>query len=64
MSDPDTPDRLDIDRAALIDLQPWAIAGRYPEDIPEPAADELRRLIDAAQRLVDDVRHKISIRDS
>src|SRR4051794_36975332 len=27
-----------VDRALLVQLTPWAVAGRYPEDIPDPTA--------------------------
>lgn len=44
-----------LDRSALLELSPWAVAGRYPEDLPEPTADETRRLIDAASSVAQEV---------
>lgn len=45
---------LDFDIAALTELAPWAVAGRYPEDIENPTPAEARRLVglalDAVQR--------------
>lgn len=29
-----------FDRTMLVELDPWAVAGRYPEDLPEPSHDE------------------------
>ncbi len=40
----------DID--ALTDLAPWAVAGRYPEDIENPTEIEARRLVELAQAAV------------
>lgn len=42
--------RFDVD--ALRQLTPWAVAGRYPEDIENPSPDEARRLIDSASTVI------------
>ena len=34
-----------FDVAALTDLAPWAVAGRYPEDVENPTEIEARRLV-------------------
>jgi HEPN domain-containing protein len=41
-----------LDEAALEQLSPWAVAGRYPEEIPEPSVAEAGRLVDAARSIV------------
>lgn len=38
--------RFDLD--ALIEITPWAVAGRYPEDIENPTTEEAGRIIDFA----------------
>ena len=38
--------RFDLD--ALIEITPWAVAGRYPEDIENPTTGEAGRIIDFA----------------
>ena len=44
-----------FDRSALIDLTPWAVAGRYPEDMPDPSAHEAVELVASARAIVDAV---------
>ena len=51
----DEPDRIRLDASILLELSPWAVAGRYPEDLPEPTPDETRQLIDAASLIADSV---------
>ena len=41
-----------LDREALISLSPWAVAGRYPEDIADPSAVATTALVDAARAIV------------
>lgn len=38
-----------FDVGALTELAPWAVAGRYPEDIENPTNTEARRLVGLAQ---------------
>jgi HEPN domain-containing protein len=38
---------------AVAELTPWAVAGRYPEDIPNPDFDTTRRLIESARTMFD-----------
>ncbi|MFP3901359.1 MAG: HEPN domain-containing protein [Acidimicrobiia bacterium] len=45
-----------FERSALVELSPWAVAGRYPEDLPEPTADETRHLIEVAALVAQKVR--------
>jgi len=42
--------RFDLD--ALIEITPWAVAGRYPEDIENPTTEEAGRIIDFAVVIV------------
>jgi HEPN domain-containing protein len=49
---------LDEDDLDLLD--PWVIDGRYAADLPDVAAVEATKLIDAAQRIVDGVRQRIT----
>jgi HEPN domain-containing protein len=44
-------DKLQFDRLQLVELQPWAVAGRYPEDVPEASVEEVERLITAADAI-------------
>ena len=46
----DSASNFDIESVA--ELTPWAVAGRYPEDIPNPDKLTTRRLIDAAQTVL------------
>ena len=39
---------VDFDIEALTELAPWAVAGRYPEDIANPTPEQARRLFDLA----------------
>jgi len=48
----------DID--ALTDLAPWAVAGRYPEDIENPTEVEARRLVGLAQAAVQHAHQQIA----
>ena len=41
-----------FDIAALVELAPWAVAGRYPEDIPNPTATEAGHIVELAQAAV------------
>lgn len=41
-----------LDRDALISLSPWAVAGRYPEDIADPSDDATTALVNAARAVV------------
>lgn len=41
-----------FDIAALTELAPWAVAGRYPEDIPNPTATEARHVVELARAAV------------
>jgi HEPN domain-containing protein len=43
-----------FDFEAVAELTPWAVAGRYPEDIPSPDQPTTRRLIDTAQTVLHD----------
>ena len=42
----------DFERPMLVALDPWAVAGRYPEDIPEPTRDETSWLVAGARAVV------------
>ena len=42
-----------FDGESVAELTPWAVAGRYPEDIPNPDAATTRRLIAAAKTVID-----------
>ena len=44
--------RGDFDIAALTELAPWAVAGRYPEDIENPTPDAARVLFGLAAEAV------------
>lgn len=41
-----------FDFEAVAELTPWAVAGRYPEDIPSPDLPTTRRLIHAAKTVL------------
>jgi HEPN domain len=41
-----------FERPMLVDLDLWAVAGRYPEDLPEPLHNEASRLVDSARAVV------------
>ena len=41
-----------FERADLIVLNPWSIAGRYPADLDDPGRDELGVIVEAARRTV------------
>jgi HEPN domain-containing protein len=41
-----------MSRDALALLTPWAVAGRYPEDIPEPSDEQCRSCLEAAETIV------------
>lgn len=41
-----------IDPDDLEELQPWAVVGRYPGDVPEISADELATLLSTATNVV------------
>jgi HEPN domain-containing protein len=45
-----------FDRQALIGLSPWAVVGRYPEDVAEPTDDETAALVGAARAVVVEAR--------
>ncbi len=51
--------RARFDLEALIELTPWAVAGRYPEDIENPTPTQARSLIDAAAHIVAEARTAI-----
>jgi hypothetical protein len=51
-------DGFDID--SLIDLAPWAVAGRYPEDIENPTGTEARRLVGLAHDAVEQAHRSIA----
>ena len=42
-----------FDRKTLAELSPWAVAGRYPEDIENPSLDETTLTVGNARRIVD-----------
>jgi HEPN domain-containing protein len=42
-----------FDFTAVAELTPWAVAGRYPEDIPSPDLHTTRRLMGAARTVLD-----------
>lgn len=48
--DPVDSDRFDVDDLAA--LNPWTIEGRYPADLADSAAGEVKALVDAARRVV------------
>ncbi len=43
----------EFDVDAVAELTPWAVAGRYPEDIPNPDFDTTRRLVESARTMFD-----------
>ncbi len=49
--------RFDLD--ALINLMPWAVAGRYPEDIENPTAAQAQTTLDRAYQVVGNSRSAI-----
>ena len=50
----DATEHLDLE--ALTELNPRAVAGRYPEDIENPTIEEAERIPDNARHIVDVVR--------
>jgi HEPN domain-containing protein len=44
-----------LDRQALIRLSPWAVAGRYPEDIATPSTESATALVSAARAVATEV---------
>jgi HEPN domain-containing protein len=44
---------IEFDSDAVGELSPWAVAGRYPEDIPNPDSPTTQRLLDSARAAVD-----------
>jgi HEPN domain-containing protein len=55
---PASDDGFDID--ALTNLAPWAVAGRYPEDIENPTGTEARRLVGLAHDAVEQAHQSIA----
>ncbi len=49
---------IDIDDLDILD--PWVIDGRYAADLPDLGVVEAHQLVDAAKRVVDEVRHLVS----
>jgi HEPN domain-containing protein len=49
-----------VDRSVLIDLTPWAVAGRYPEDVPDPTVDDAQRLVASATSAVEAARRHLA----
>ena len=43
----------EFDLEALAELTPWAVAGRYPEDIANPDASTTHRLVESARSALD-----------
>jgi len=41
-----------FDREAIILLSPWAIAGRYPEDVGNPTEEETATIVHAARAIL------------
>jgi HEPN domain-containing protein len=54
----DAAERFDLD--ALIELTPWAIAGRYPEDIENPTSAQAARVIELADEVMKSARSVLS----
>lgn len=54
----DAAERFDPD--ALIELTPWAVAGRYPEDIENPSGAQAARVIELADDVVKSARSVLS----
>lgn len=54
----DAAERFDLD--ALIELTPWAVAGRYPEDIENPSGAQAARVIELADDVVKSARSVLS----
>ncbi len=48
-----------FERSVLIDLAPWAVAGRYPEDLPEPSRDEATDVVTGARSVVAAARQRV-----
>jgi HEPN domain-containing protein len=48
----DEDDATALDRSKLARLTPWAVAGRYPEDISEPTQTEARELVAMADAIL------------
>lgn len=49
-----------FDEKVLEELEPWAVAGRYPEEIPEPSPAEAKRLVDTGRSVVDRSRQVVA----
>lgn len=49
-----------FDQSELDDLTPWAVAGRYPEDVPEPSRQDAMRLVGEARSVVEIARRQIT----
>jgi HEPN domain-containing protein len=54
----DVAERFDLD--ALIELTPWAVAGRHPEDIENPSGAQAARVIELADDVVKSARSVLS----
>ncbi len=54
----DVAARFDVN--ALIELTPWAVAGRYPEDIENPTSAQAARVIELADDVVKSARSVLS----
>lgn len=46
-------DASEFDRASIAALSPWAVAGRYPEDIPDATTATVRDLVRKAAAIVE-----------
>lgn len=53
-----------FERSTLVELTPWAVAGRYPEDIPDPSKELAHQLIAGARSTVDAAQRCVSDRGS
>lgn len=49
-----------FDLEDLVDLTPWAVAGRYPEDIENPGPAEASRLVESAAKILSRARETIT----
>ena len=49
-----------LNHATLADLTPWAVSGRYPEDIATPSNDHTRAVVDAARTAVATAKNVVS----
>ena len=54
----DAAENFDLD--ALIELTPWAVAGRYPEDIENPTSAQATRVIELAESVLRSARSVLS----